>query len=210
MNTSITNKMICVLCASVKRGANGGWVSNGTEDRDFELGAPGGNLRLLAAYQLYKEDPKITIFLPGHRGHDVVGDSEDRPDLSDVLERELLELGVPGSNIITENKSNNTAGQLQALAEYSSEKDVEVIVITNEYHINRVKAMIENFPTLSDLNKSTVVVRSAEEILLASDRASWQKVLDSFYSNPKMSKIVKSEADGVSHIKQGIYGKHRN
>ncbi len=125
--------IICILSAGVKRIAKGSWVNTGWADEDFDFGSPGGKMRIIAASSLVQKNNDGYIFVPGGRGHDVVNDEPERPDLSDIVKSELLEFGVPEDRIITEHNSNNTFEQLCALAEFMQKNaNPEVVIVTNK------------------------------------------------------------------------------
>ena len=199
-------KIICILSAGVKKNPSGKWINTGWEDQDFNFGSPGGNMRIIAASMLVHKYSDRYIFVPGGRGHDVVDDEPSRPDLSDIVKEKLVELGISAERIATEHKANNTYEQLRALAEFLRERDYESVdIISNKYHFDRVKAMIETFPILEDLKGQRIRLINAEDVLLEEEKEKWEPVIEKFYNNPKMQKVSAMEADGTADIKSGKY-----
>ncbi len=202
--TNLPQQVICVLCAGVKK-KDSKWMSTGWNDEDFDYGAPGGTLREWATYYLSGDFPESAIFVPGQRGHHVLKDERDRPDLSDMIKSELVELGVQSNRIITEHKSNNTHGQLGALASFGETGFSGILIITSRYHVDRVKAMIEYKSDLASLRKSNVEIIAAEDILLSKEPGRWKSVIENLYNNPKMRGIEKNERNGINALRAGQY-----
>ncbi len=198
------NKIICILCAGVKS-KDGKWMSTGWDDEDFDYGIPGGTLREWATYYLSNDFPEAIIFVPGQRGHDVVNDEPARPDLSDIIKYELVELGVQTNRIITEHKSNNTHEQLMALVSFGQTGFSEILIITSRCHVGRVKAMIEYKPDLESLRKSNVKIIAAEDILLSKEPSRWKSIIGNLYNNPKMRGIEKNERNGINALRARQY-----
>ncbi len=198
---------IAVLSAGVKKNNAGKWVSTDLTKEDNKLGAPGGKLRVIAASYLYKEYPEAIVIAIGGRGWDVKDDESSRPDLSEILKRELMELGVPKYGILEENKSNKTFEQLKELKKIiDCEKFSETTIITNDYHLARVKAMMEYDNELNELIVSgRIALQSAEDILLKYDKENWQNTIEKMYNSEEMKKRIEMENKGVEQIKKGVY-----
>ena len=198
--------MIAILCAHVKKDETGRWVSTGWEDSDFDHGMPGGKMRNIAVSHLAKKDPNEAVFVPGGRGHDIVGDTSDRPDLSDIVKSELVELGVPAGKIITEHRSNTTFEQLQVLSDsLQKNKKHDATIVTSDFHRERVRAMIDYFPQLESLRREAIKLLAAENILVESDRNRWEPLIAAFYANPKMTEIISREKKSIPQIQSGEY-----
>lgn len=198
-------KAICVLIAGVKKNKDGQWAS--TDLGDSGLGAPGGKLRVAAAAYLYKSNPESIIIASGGRGWDVKNDEPEHSDLSEIIKLELIELGVFEKNIIKENKSNKTFEQLKELKKIiDNEKFNETTIITNDYHLARVKAMLKYAQELSKMfADKRIALQSAEEICLRYDRIKWQNIIKAAYESEEMKKRMEMEENGVKQIKDGTY-----
>lgn len=200
-------KAICVLSAGIKKNKKGEWASTDFIEDDDKFGAPGGKLRVAAASYLHKDNSNISIIASGGRGRDIRNDESSRPDLADILTRELKDFGVPESCIIKENKSNKTIEQLKELKLIMSDKNLdELIVITNDYHLPRIKAILEHDNELRKLpNDCRIVLRSAEEICLQYNREKWHNIIKEAYESEEMKRRMEMEAKGVEQIKNGTY-----
>jgi hypothetical protein len=200
-------KAVCVLSAGIKKNEKGEWTSTDLTKEDDVLGAPGGKLRVAAASYLYKNNPESIIIASGGRGWDVRDDESNRPNLAEILKRELIDLGVSESSVIKENKSNKTFEQLKELKKIIVREDfAELTIITNDYHLPRVKAMLEYDDDLHELlDNGRILLRSAEEICLRYDRKKWQNIIKEDYESEEMKKRIEREENGVKQIKNGIY-----
>jgi len=196
--------MIAIMSAGVKKDEAGRWVSTGWEDADFAFGSPGGKMRVVAACSLLNRRPEEQIFAPGGRGHGVRNDEPGRPDLCDIIKAELIELGVEAGKVVTEHAANNTFQQLAAIAKYvETTADANVFIVSNEFHQERVKVMVEYFPQLAALKTATLV--NAEDILVEGDKNKWGGIVRSFSANPKMKDAVAREKKGIADIQSGKY-----
>lgn len=195
---------VAILSANVKEVDDGRWVSSNFSSVDFSNGSPGGKFRIQAGYYLYRNNPENIIFITsGGRGHGVPGDRPDRPDLSAILRRELMELGVAEKAIIEENRSNKTFEQLIEIGKLAEEYHYnEVIIITNEYHTERVKAMLKkiNVPA-----KKKLIVASAEKICIDHEPKRWKNLFNKIYNCTEMRLIVEKEKQGAKQLEAGIY-----
>lgn len=200
-------KAIAILSAGIKKNKDGQWASTDLSKSDNKLGAPGGKMRVIAASYLFKDNPETAIIASGGRGWDVVGDEPDRPNLSAIIKHELVELGVLPEKIIEENNSNKTMEQLKEIAKTADRKGINhVIIITNDYHLARVKAMIEFNDSLNEMFKNNQInLKSAEKICLQYDQEKWQNTINDAYESEEMKKRIKMEKNGVKQIKEGTY-----
>ena len=196
-----------ILSAGVKKNEKGEWVSTDLTIKDAKVSAPGGKLRVIAASYLLKKNPDAVAIIPGGRGHDVVDDEPSRPDLCDILKRELVELGIPPEKIITENKSNKTFEQLQESKKIlKKEKFEKIKIISNEYHLARIRAMAENDGDLKEMfDNSRLELISAENVLLHYDKKHWSEMIKNIYDSEEMKQIINNENKGVKQIKEGTY-----
>ncbi|MCK5295531.1 MAG: YdcF family protein [Alphaproteobacteria bacterium] len=195
---------IVVLSAGVKKDKKGNWVSTGFDIEDFDLGAPGGILRVLATSYLCKEDFKCKIIASGGRGWDVKNDELTRPDLSTILKNELIKLGISDNNIIEESRSNKTFEQLIEIDKMISKMNFDkMFVITNDYHVKRVSAIINYLKQINNKDKMKVV--SAEEICIKYDSKKWKSMIEKAYVTSGMKEIIKMEENGQKDIKKGKY-----
>jgi len=183
---------------------NGKWRTTNLNEWT-EFGALWDTLRVKAAYVLYKNNPELFVICSGGMGHD--WDSQYEFSVAEVMKRELIELGVKEENIVKEEKSHNTWQQLMQLKDLIKKYDLQKIgIISNRYHIPRIKAMIIKDEMLSELlNKENIELVSAEEVLIESDPEKWKEKIEQGYKSENMLKRVSMEESGVRDIESGKY-----
>ena len=201
------SKAIIILAAGIKRLDNGQWVNTSLSPDDISWGAPGGNLRVIAAKYLFEQDPSQIIIASGGRGHDIRDDGPDRPDLADIIKTELISLNTPQDKIIKENKSNRTYEQLVEGLKIIKDKNFDdSIIVTSDYHIPRVQAMINSDKQLKEIfDNYNLKIVSAEAVAKERDPDKWQELIDDLYNHPEMKKLIAAEQKGVADINSGIY-----
>ena len=174
-------------------------------DEGTQLGALGDKLRVEAANILYNENPKILLIASSGKG--MYKDVVDAPVPAEVIKQELIDLGVEEASILTEEKSDNTYQQLQELKKIINEHNLsEVRIISNRYHVPRIKAMIEKDNELRALSEQKKIQAvSAEEVLIKHDLKQWKDKIDKAYESKEMKKRITIEEQGVQDIKSGIY-----
>ncbi|MBU1131469.1 YdcF family protein [Patescibacteria group bacterium] len=202
-----SKEAIVVLSAGIKKDSQGEWKNTDLNQEDNSYGAPGGNLRVLAASILYKQNPDQYIIASGGRGWDIKNDKAGRPDLSKIIKAELTDLGIPGEVIIEENNSNNTYQQLKELKKIIENYNLKYLkIITNQWHVHRVKAMLEHLDELKDLLKQVEIkFITAEEVVIKDNPGKWQKEIDSVYQSDWLKQRIKMEQQGLKQIKNGTY-----
>jgi len=174
----------------------------------------GDTLRVVAGYYLYKKltsnHIETIVLVQGGYGklaHDMIW----MPPLpSAVMKNELIALGVPSECIIEESKSGNTHQQLNILLDIVHEKNPQHIsIVSNAYHLPRVKAIIEYLAALSYfkelLLKSILELVPAEEICLMNDREKWEHIIKEAYDSQEMKRRIEIENRGAEDIKNGTY-----
>ncbi|MDD5554646.1 MAG: YdcF family protein, partial [Patescibacteria group bacterium] len=201
---------IVVLSAGIKRDKSGKWVSTDLIEAENFAGAPGGKARVMAASYIYKENPESFIVASGGHGSDKNIIGVKHPRLSKILKRELEESGVPDGKIIEENKSRTTYQQLLELQKITVEKGIRnIIIISNRYHLPRIRAMIKYGPGLNFLKKMlsdlNIKLISAENLLIKHRPGKWKKIIEKAYKSKDMIARIKLERKGVEQIKRGTY-----
>jgi len=200
-------KAIVIMSAGVKKNENGSWSNTDLTKKDDKLGAPGGKLRVIAASYLSKARPDYFLIASGGRGYDIKDKSLNRPDLSQVTKNELEKLNLPENKIILENKSNTTFEQLKELKKIILKLKLKsVIIVSNIYHLPRVKAMINKDPVLSGyLAGGKISLVLAEKILLKYNTGKWKKIVEKAYESDWMKARIKKEKQGVKDLKNNKY-----
>lgn len=197
---------IAILAGGLVKDING-WRTTWFNEGD-NFGGLGDRLRVVAASYLYKKNPETLIVVVGGKGQ--LSAIKDAPAVSEVISKELVDLGVPAEKIITETKSRNTLEGLIAVQEIICVAEYTCIaLITNEYHLPRVAAMIgysgklNNILNLCSLGKFDLL--SAEKICLDIDKSRWQSVIQKAYKSESIQQRIRNEVRGVNDLKKGRY-----
>ncbi|MFH1523183.1 MAG: YdcF family protein, partial [Patescibacteria group bacterium] len=182
---------IIILGGGLKE-ENDKWRTTNFNEGD-NFGAMGDRLRVVAANYLYKNNPDIAIIASAGKGQ--YKNVPDAPTVSSVILNELIELGVPKEKIIKEENSGNTWQQLQETKKIIQEKNLnKIIIISNRYHLPRIKAMINKDELLNKLlDEGKIELQSAEEICLKYDEKKWNKIIDDAYNSDVMKERVSLE-----------------
>jgi hypothetical protein len=195
--------VIVVFPGGFSRNKDGLWHSAHFGEK-AEAGPTGSYVRIAAAAILAKANPATTVVVSGGRG---TADKILPPGLflSAIMKKELVTQGVNGDRIFEESKSGTTYQQLLAIAELFAKHHWESIqLVSNHYHLPRIRSMIENFPELAPL-RSIVQYVSAEEVVLGEDPGVWQAAIDKAYDSEDFKKIISLEKKGVEDIMAGTY-----
>lgn len=169
------------------------------------LGNNGGRFRTVAAAYLQKGKPESFILASGRT--EKRKETEGRLHASQYIKNELIKLGIPKEKIIEDNKPLTTFQQLIELKKFLKKRKFQkVIIISNNWHIPRIQALIDCVPELKFFrNNNNIELQSAELILLKHDCKKWKKSIDALNDEPKMKKIIASEKQGVKDLKLGKY-----
>jgi uncharacterized SAM-binding protein YcdF (DUF218 family) len=196
--------VIVVLAGGIKQNPEKIWMSTDLTESDDRQGAPGAKLRVHAAAILAGRSPNAVVMASGGKGYDVPsGVPENRPLLAEILRDELLANGVSQARIILEDKSNTTYQQLGELQKaIIAQRWTDVVIVTNRWHMTRVKAMIQSKFQRMDEH---VCIISAEEVLLDDDRNRWENIFARAYESDFLRKRMEREAEGVRQIRDGRY-----
>lgn len=195
-----SKEAIFVISGGFKRDEVGKWMSSDFTKSD--CGPVGSNIRMLAGWYLYKENPRI-IIASGGRG-ECEGLLPHNLTLSAILKRELVEQGVLEEHIIEENRGNNTYQQLVALAHIIKQyKFKTVLIVSNTHHLPRIEAMLQYKQELSEIKKVVKTI-SADQIVVANN-ASWKAVIEEAYQREPTLSTIKKEIKGTKQIKNGTY-----
>lgn len=186
----------------------GKWRTTNFNEKGDKFGALGDRLRVVAAGYLYKNNPDLIIIASGGRGQVKIGNKE--PAVATVIAEELKKLKVPADKIIKEAKSKNTGGQLAVIQKIAADKNIsKLIIISNKYHLPRLKAMVNNFSELESLKKrfggKQLIFRSAEAIALKYDKEKWRQTIKNAYESEAIKRRISREKKGVRDIKKGEY-----
>ena len=202
---------IVILGGGLKKDKNDWRTTNFDENDNF--GVLGDRLRIVAGKYLYarasKNNPDVFIIVLGGKGQ--LKNTKDAPAVAEVLKKELTELGVPPESILEESNSGNTFEQLLALNKIVAEKDLRsIMLVSNRYHLPRVKTMIEFFPNrLKSLSVMLAAKNlkfiSAEKVCILHYKDKWYKKIKEVYASEGMKKRMQLEKQGIKDIKKRRY-----
>lgn len=195
---------IVILGGWLIKDKDNNWRTTTFNENDDSISL-GDRLRVVAGSFLYKNDRNQFLIASGGKGK--LKDVPNIFNVSAIIKKELIELGVPANKIIEENKSNNTYEQLQELKKIIKNKRLnQIIIISNGYHLPRLEAMINIDIELKKLFKEAVIkLKSAEEVVLKYDPEKWRDIINNAYSSQAMKKRIKLEEKGVRDINIGKY-----
>ncbi len=200
-------KTIVVLGGGMRQDETGRWRTVGFREGGDGHALTNDRWRVDAAYYLWRDDKNSIIIASGGKGQffkDIIG----APTLSEIIKRELMELGIPEANIVEESESGNTYQQLLAVEKMIQESFVEDVdeakIISNNYHLERIQAMMHFAPGIVFLLRRAVLV-GAEDVLLAHDPAKWARVIKEADESLEMAERIRLEKQGTKQIKNGTY-----
>lgn len=184
---------------------DGKWRTNRFSDRGDNFGISGGRLRVVAGSLLYKCDNNLFIIASGGKGQ--LKNIPGVPYISSIVKKELVDLKVSPNRIIKENKSHNTYQQLIELKKIISKYKLnEVIIISNKFHLPRIRALIRIDKELKKkLDDNCIKLKSAEEILIKHNAKKWKKSINNVYKSEAMRERIALEKKGEKDIKEGKY-----
>lgn len=212
MSNSLSKKNVGIIAVFggwiVKE--KGKWRTTNFKEADDSF-ALGDRLRVVAAARLYeqskKANSKVAIWVSGGKGK--LAKIPDAPTVASVIKNELETLGIPSVSIEMDEHSGTTYEQLYQLNRLftKKKKSGDIALISNEYHLPRIRAMIEYAPDLQQLKEhlqnGSLAVVSAESVL--SGNKEWKAVIKKAYQSTAMKKRIASENLGVTDIEQGTY-----
>lgn len=204
-------EVIAVLGGGLKKDENG-WRTTRYDEMGDDFGVQGDRLRVDAAFELYKDFSKknknLLLLSSGGRGQ--LRDIPDSPTVASVIKKELLMMGIPEEKILLEENSNNTYQQLQQLILILQNRPPEkCLILSNCWHLPRIRAMIEYGPRLNYLKERLMAgnlsLISAEQVLLDPDPDQWKESINIAFKGAAMQERIKKEEQGVAQIKSGLY-----
>lgn len=199
-------KTIVILGGGLFKNSSGRWRTTLGEKEGDKFGLTNTRLRVLAAAALWEKDKNLVFIASGGQGQ--LKDSLPADlTIAKVIKNELTDLGVPTEKIITEEKSGSTYGQLCTLAEMIEKSEIsgEISIISNEWHLPRIKAMTEHGDLKKTFAGKKINLIAAEDILLQLKTEEWKKFIEKTRNNPAMKRRVENEKGGIEQIKKGLY-----
>lgn len=179
---------------------SGGGHTLGNNRNTINIASTHTVYRILEAYRLHKKLPKVPIILSGGIGDSLTLSTPE----SEIMRKELLELGVKDSLLLMEPDSQNTYEQAINIAKLMTHLEIkQFILVTSHTHMKRaldtfqtqdlygvpsVAFHTENparritwslYPTKTDLDRSQNVIREIAAYLYYKQQG-WIAISDDF------------------------------
>lgn len=182
----------------------GRWRTTRYAEIGDKNGVSGDRLRVVAAADLYSENKDAVFIVSG--GYGQYTKVPGVPTLARLLANELIELGVPRQKIIEEDESNTTYEQLLCIPRILQKFFLNrVHIITNRWHIPRVKAFMKYSQTVQLLFKAIhVSFIDAEQVVIEHHPEMKDEIAVALKSKLLRARI-KKEREGIVAIKLGTY-----
>ncbi len=171
----------------------------------------GDNLRGEASAVLYRAAPERTQVVvlggvtPLHK------EMPDAPHLSAVIKEEMIAAGVPAW-AITEIDMDPVCGtfrQLTELAKFLAQtrRVEDVLIVSNDWQLPRIKAMIVFRDELMLLRSHEPRTRcvAAEDVLVGTNPERWYDEICAAYNTPAVRATIAKELNGAKMIADGTY-----
>ena len=183
----------------------GGWLQKDPATGAWKIyEQTNDHLRAIGGYYLLKRrclEWKILVSGGNSRLRDA-----SAPTIAALMKAQLLGLGLESGSIIEEGETNTTAEQLLMLNRLLEQNpDGDLTIVSNDWHLPRIAAMIARFPELSALRFPRVELVSAEEVLLRWDAEKWKEAIDRGRRSDAMGEIMDKERQGIRQINDGTY-----
>ena len=181
-----------LLCGQIEH-TKDGWKTEEADGPGDPIGPTYSAFRVAAGAQLAREFPGADVvasgasFLPGS------------PSVACVVQSELEQLGVGRSRILLLEDTRKTYQELKELAVLMERGYDEAIIVSNEWHLPRVKAMLKHVPV------PRVRLLSAEEVLLTHDAEAWRGRIGRMRADPRIAERIALEKKGVEDLEAGRY-----
>ncbi len=199
--------LISILGGGVWRLGNGQWS---TCDGNAPYGGVPrfGRWRVEAAVMLYRgrlgyqdrPGDETCILAHGRSLH------PGEPSNASIVLKELTELNVPREAVHLDAVSHNTHAELSELDCLSEAFHADVVwIVSNDWHLPRVRAMFEHLPNLADFARRGPQLVSCESVLLGNDAGRWKPLVEVARASGSYARVLAQEAQGVEDLKAGTY-----
>lgn len=180
--------------------------------------ATGGKDRMLAAVEIQRVFPKITV-VPMSRTR-----SSDLPTYASVMRSEMEKRGVRSDVILEESDSVDTITSFKHAARLIKEHGWKRIVfVSSEWHLPRSRALLEHIENFSDtedeaellsdfanqiLQRNIHVQFVSSDAVLSAVSGHYRKLFDKVKMDPGIQSRVVLEEKALRQIQSGSYGKY--
>lgn len=208
---------VVVQSAGLRKAENGEYASTLYSDRD-EFGMLGGNMRVLAALELYRHYPTSTfVFCNGKSAKQIAKFGPEVPTDAEIYAEEFRAdinqdkhdvngKKSPEPKIFLENKSVNTIASIgEVLVMCAAHEWERIALISSDYHIPRIEALCGLIFEKLGEHPVKITFISAEAVLKELRPGMYDKEIDNAYQTEAARERLKNEAKGLSDIKAGRY-----
>jgi hypothetical protein len=200
--------LIVVPGGGLVRNEDGSWRTGSYADPGDIFGLTGSRLRVVATSIIFFDQPASLIIASGGKGQ--YKNIKDAPTLAAVAKKELIELGVPPDAVIEESQSGTTFEGLVGLLKFINQKDFErLMIVSNGWHLPRIKVFIENCGELLALkvlvDGGRLEFVNADAVLIERKPEDWQSVIETAVASQALKNRLAIEKRGVEDIKSGRY-----
>lgn len=179
---------------------DGRWRSNDLTVRGGHAESALDSFRVSAAAALLQESPEAVVFI-----HGGLADAT-HPTLASVMRNELIALGIAPERMLLEERSQKTVQQLRELqATVLQQHPKSIKILSNDWHLPRVKAMVEYLSELAPLYACAPEYVEAEAVLLAQDPVLWGPRLAAVRQRADVQAVIAQELRGLEQIRRGTY-----
>lgn len=182
---------------------DGVWQTNDADGPGDGKGGPTyDRFRVIAGAYLGKKYPASRIFVSGG-----IPPRDGAPSIASVMKDELVALGVSESRIRSDEGALNTYEQLQAIQRFSarSAPSEKVFIVSNEWQLPRIEAMITHAPELSYLRSRDWETVAAEDVMVEHDVSLWSVPVEAERADPRMKARIQHEKEGTAQVTRGSY-----
>lgn len=204
--------VLFVLSGAITHKGNRNYEYSSTSYADEdEHGILGGKARIIAAAELGKFFPEVTIVTTSRV-------EPDQPTHASVMAKELIAMDIPESQIVLEERSNSTRTEIIEMVKLAQANGWrKIVVLSSDYHLPRIQEMFSNLKNLSNdedetFNEKLAWCRGNVEIhfmaaedILPIRNGHYASLVHKAGMTEQYRKRVASEQEGIEQMRNGQY-----
>lgn len=201
---------VLVLGGNITKNADGTFAPSTYADSD-QFGMLGGRMRVFAAVWMYLAGEADTfVFSTGTSEKTKAAYGPDVPTeaylYSEDFKAMLRDMHEPIPNIILEDRSKNTVGNIRECFEIIRQHPEwqKVGVLSADFHIPRIKALCELIQDKEPIEADLEFIM-AETTLKRLKPGMYDAEIDAAYASPEGKKRLANEAQGLKDMQEGKY-----
>lgn len=202
---------VFILSGGVVCDENRGYRSPSYSASDFTGSMNGARARVIAAAEIGKFFPEITLVTTSQS-------EKNRPSDASIMADELMDRGIDQCQIDLEEGSTSTFTELIEMIKKSiEEKWDKIALITNDYHKDRVKLLYDQLEEFQELNSEELSTicnfkKSGAEVgfivaedILVNTNQHFKKLIEQVHESKEYSERVELEKKGINDLLAGRY-----